>query len=727
MWKQFLLIIGLAVPLAAQTVSVTVQNSINTSVGLHGRHNLFMSTSFQPAEWDYTLFDALPGATAPLNQLLPRHLRVQAISEAIPQTTATAWNFAELNDLLSKIQGVGDHSPEFQYAAIPPYLGSTQGTLTTTPSAIPPFVDYATKMLQYYNTGGFDVNGTHYQAPVPYPITWWGILNEPDVNGVNYETYPTVYNALVPKLKAADPGMKAVALELCCFADHTWGTPWVPYFLQNVTAPVDAVALHHYATCNQRDLDTTLYGNTAEFITNALQYTIAQLASTKGMENVPVWITENNVNADYSNNGISACNPPETYVQDPRANNAFFAAWRPYMYSQAVKSGAQALHHWDFAADAEFGEINASTGSPLYSWWVDYYLSRFFPVPPGLVILSATSSDANVEVLAARNADGSVVVMAANHAIAKSTDNNGPGVAKTVNLNLSALGSFTYGTKVVIDSTTSAATGPTEVAFSPGASLSVNLNGYSVVFVRLAHEHAALASVTNAASGALAGTAGAIAPGEIVAIRGAALGPPEYAPMTHEHPKLVGTNIAGTRVLFGGQPAALLVASAGEVLAVVPYSVAGSTSTLVQVDYLGDLSTPVSVPVVATAPALFTVDGSGAGQAVAENPTGAMNSSSNPAHAGDTVRLYATGEGVTNSPYDAVVAGATPPQPLATVSATVGGQSATVAHASGVAGLPPGVLEVDVVVPSGLPAGAAQVLLSVGGTASAKGVTIAVE
>lgn len=723
-WKRVLLAIGLALPLASQTVSVTVQNSVDTSVGLHGRHNLFMSTSFQPAEWTFSTFQSIPGATVPLNKLLPRHIRLQAVSQAIPQTDTATWDFTELDGMLPYIQGAADHSPEFQFAAVPPYLGAAQEALEA-PAVVPLFVDYAKKMVQYYNTGGFDVNGTHFQSPVPYPFTWWGILNEPDGNYLDVVTYTNVYNTLVPQLKSIDPGMKAVALELSYDAPD-----WVPPFLQTVTAPVDAVALHHYPTCNQSSSDADLFASTAGFIQSSLQYTIDQLQATKGFENVPVWITENNVNADYEGaNGMSTCQPNQKFVLDTRGSSAFFAAWRPYMYSQAAKAGAQSLHHWVFAADKQYGEIDQSSGNLQLPLWVDYYLARFFPVPPGLDILKTSSSDPNIEVLTGRNADGSVVVMAANRSVASSSDNNGPGVPRTVNIDLSALGSFTFGTQVVIDSTTDAAGGPKEVSFQPGTNLQVSLNGYSVVFAHLGNRHATLSSAAEGGGvvGAASNVAGAVAPGEVVAIRGAALGTPGFTPMTYEHPKMIGTNIAGTRVLFDGQPAALLAASASEVVAVVPYSAAGNATTQVQVDYLGDMSAPVSVPVASTSPAVFTVSGTGTGQAVAENQAGSMNLEINPAHAGDTLRLYATGEGVTNSPYDAVLAGATPPQPVAQVTASIGGQTASVSRASGVTGMPPGILEVDVVVPSGLPAGPAEVLLTIGGATSPKGVTVSIE
>jgi len=62
----------------------TVQNSVNTSAGINGRLQQFMSTSFQPAEWDFDFFVRNPGATATLTNLNPQHIRLQGLSEAIP-------------------------------------------------------------------------------------------------------------------------------------------------------------------------------------------------------------------------------------------------------------------------------------------------------------------------------------------------------------------------------------------------------------------------------------------------------------------------------------------------------------------------------------------------------------------------------------------------------------------------------------------------------------------
>ena len=180
----------------------------------------------------------------------------------------------------------------------------------------------------------------------------------------------------------------------------------------------------------------------------------SNLATNALLANVPVWVTENNVNADYdAGNGISACNPGQTFVTDLRGSSPFFAAWRPYVFSQLGKAGVQALYHWDFDADQQFGEVDYNNDARQLSYWVDYWLGQMFPAAAGSTLLSYTSTDdADLETLPVLNTDGSVVVMISNHTIDNpASDNNGPGVAQNVLVDVSALGSFSSASLLVID------------------------------------------------------------------------------------------------------------------------------------------------------------------------------------------------------------------------------------------------------------------------------------
>ncbi len=92
--------------------------------------------------------------------------------------------------------------PSFMYDSSHNFLDPTYGQFAT----------YAQNLVQYYNTGGFtDAGGTFHKSPSPYPITWWGIYNEPNYNNVSPAQYVQLYNATVP----VDAGRRSDAEVRC--------------------------------------------------------------------------------------------------------------------------------------------------------------------------------------------------------------------------------------------------------------------------------------------------------------------------------------------------------------------------------------------------------------------------------------------------------------------------------------------------------------------------------
>jgi len=235
-----------------------------------------------------------------------------------------------------------------------------------------------------------------------------------------------------------------------------------------------------------------------------VQYIYQELKTVPKLAGVPVWVTENNVNADFStSNGQSQCTPGQTFVSDPRGTSAFFAAWRPYIFSQLGQAGIQSLYQWDFDADAQSGEIDYVTGTTYLSYWVDYYLTRYFPFcdpgAPGClgsgstILQSSTtepSSAQSVELLATRNADSSVVVMVSDHAVNAPSDDNGPGQARTVVVDVSALGPFSSGMQRTLDGGTNPIAGPAATNFTPSSQMTVRLGGYGTTFLTLSQASA---------------------------------------------------------------------------------------------------------------------------------------------------------------------------------------------------------------------------------------------
>lgn len=466
---------------STQPLQLTIGVFATIDTASTGQLALAMSTSFQPAEWDYQFFQNFPGAVAPLTALGPQHIRIQAVSQGVPQTSATTWDFSTLNAILNPVFTAADHSPEFQIAVAPAFMDDSNGHLT--PANFQAFAGYSANLVRYFNTGGFTAPDGMHASTSGFPIIYWGIFNEPNVNGVTSTGYTDLYNMTVPAMQAVDPTIKFVAIELADFNGQN--TSFVPEFVSGVTAQVDVVATHFYSTCNQKDSDATLFATVPDFA-NRVSYLYSELQTNPALVNVPVWITENNVNADYNKgNGISACNGT-TFVTDARGSSAFFAAWRPYMFSQMAKAGARALYHWDFAADAQYGEVDDQTGKPRLSYWVDYWLEHYFPSPPGATLLHySTTDDAEVETLAARNPDGSVVLMIANRAVASSSDDNGAGAPRAVLIDISQIGNFSSAKLLTIDANADLVNGPSESAVPLTPRIEVDFAGYGVAFLTL--------------------------------------------------------------------------------------------------------------------------------------------------------------------------------------------------------------------------------------------------
>ena len=481
-------------------IAASVGSNADATLGVSGKLDEFMSTSFQPAEGDFKFFQN-HAATEPalLSKLGPQHIRLQPLSQAVPMRAntgaATDWDFSILDAIVQPVLNVADNSPEFQIAVAPPFLNDpTTGHFVFTTANLQAFAQYCANMVKYYNTGGFTWGPslTKFVSP-SYPlhkITWWGIYNEYNINGMTPSEYIQLYDTVVPAMLAVDSTIKISAMELAVTDPTTDLPPFVAAPTSGgVNAQVNVVSTHFYPTCNQQDLDTTLFGRVPQMV-QYINYVYQELGTRADLKSVPIWVTENNVNADFPNsNGTSNCNPTQTFVLDPRGTSAFFAAWRPYVFSQLGKAGNQALYHWDYDADAQFGEVDFNTGSTYLSYWVDYWLGQMFPVTPGSpgpdilqLIVTETSS---AEILATKNADGSVVVMVADRAVHATTDNNGGGDPRTAIIDVSALGTFSSATSLTIDTRTSATGGPVPVNVAPAPKISVTLAGYGVTLLKL--------------------------------------------------------------------------------------------------------------------------------------------------------------------------------------------------------------------------------------------------
>jgi uncharacterized protein (TIGR03437 family) len=214
-----------------------------------------------------------------------------------------------------------------------------------------------------------------------------------------------------------------------------------------------------------------------------------------------------------------------------------------------------------------------------------------------------------------------------------------------------------------------------------------------------------------------------ISPGKIVVIYGSGLGPSNLTSYQINN-GLIASQLAETTVSVNGIPAPLIYTSATQVAAIVPYAVTGP-SAQVSLTYQGLASAQLSVPVATSAPSIFTLNQTGAGQAAAINVVdGTVNTAANPVRIGAYISLYATGEGQTTpAGVDGKVAsGPVFPQPNLNVTATVGGIPAVVQYAGGAPDEVAGVMQVNIQIPAGVQVGGyVPVVLQVGNAATTPG------
>jgi len=255
-----------------------------------------------------------------------------------------------------------------------------------------------------------------------------------------------------------------------------------------------------------------------------------------------------------------------------------------------------------------------------------------------------------------------------------------------------------------------------------------------------------ISAVINAASGAGGTSNVTVSPGEIISLFAPTNGQSPIGPAssvalnstTCPSPcTSVPTSMGGVTVTFlpGGYLAPLLYVSAGQINAVVPYQVAGIGNLSVEVKFLGQSSNAFPVTLATTAPGIFTAAG-GTGEAAINqyDPKGneSSNAASTPATAGWTIVLYLTGEGAvipaaaTGSVTVAASAPPYTPQPAAGQPTVLFNNStpATISFYGEAPGFVSGLMQMNVVVPSGAGTGAVPVTVTIGGNSTQAGVTV---
>jgi uncharacterized protein (TIGR03437 family) len=215
---------------------------------------------------------------------------------------------------------------------------------------------------------------------------------------------------------------------------------------------------------------------------------------------------------------------------------------------------------------------------------------------------------------------------------------------------------------------------------------------------------------------------GPVAPGEIVILTGVNTGP-AGDPIVAQ-PNADGTlplSVGNTQVFFDTFQAPILQVQNNQVMTIVPFEIAGQTSTLVQVQRNSVYSNPLLVQVTPNAPGVFTTAIPTQNVGTITNADGTANTTDNPAGVNTTLTIYYTGEGITDPPTltNTVNPAAAPfPVPLAPLTATIGGVDAPVTSSGPAPGLIAGLSMATITVPPGTAGGPLALILTSGSGAS---------
>jgi hypothetical protein len=432
--------------------------------------------------------DQTPASRALFNGLAPPLVRINATTDGLPGlplvmpagVTQADWNFSNLDAIVNDVRGAGGQVV-LDIAYAPQWMWDCS-TGTIRDATFAEFAAYMGRMVSYYNVGSFVAeNGSTITNPAGTTnrIGYWELWNEPDQRtlgcppggnpNIDPDQYVAMWNASVAAMLAVDPAIKLVG-PATSSAVPSNVSGYLPALIANATRKPDAVSFHAYGGWDNAQSDRFLFdGDVGCCGIAGIERGLAQVqAEAPG---IPVWITELNVNSAWSED-------------DPlqRPWTAFGVAWGASVFQRLARHGVGAIFEFQFAHPSlhQLSLIEIGTGQPLLPYWRDYYLARYFP--PGSTLVSASSSNPEVETLAARPPGSSDVrVLVVNRQV--DDTNGGVGLPATVLVTVEDLPRIVEVNVRQIDSATPPATGPELQTIKSATSVSLEFSGYGIALV----------------------------------------------------------------------------------------------------------------------------------------------------------------------------------------------------------------------------------------------------
>lgn len=192
-----------------------------------------------------------------------------AVAELEPPTReSTSWDFSLIDPYTTQFFKASENRPNIvNFSTIPAWMFKTEHPVTYPSDPNEPvwnytqgnelrdpsrkeLADYFERLVSWYTKGGFsDELGNWHASGHHFPIDYWEVLNEPDLeHQLTPEQYTKNYDAIVGAIQQIQPDMKFVGVAL---ADTTAQPEYFEYFLNpnnhKPGVPLDMISYHFYA------------------------------------------------------------------------------------------------------------------------------------------------------------------------------------------------------------------------------------------------------------------------------------------------------------------------------------------------------------------------------------------------------------------------------------------------------------------------------------------------
>lgn len=430
-----------------------------------------------------------PGAQARLNALHAPLVRIHVGDdgwpEAMPEVIYNNWDFSALNTLVNNVRATGGY-PLMNIKFAPDWMWTCKsfgGVGTIKDLTFNTFAKYMVRLVSYYNKGSMTTETGQVitnPAGTNNRIAYWEIWNEPDFSNetpchpadwsaaLTPKAYVTMWNAVVPQMRAIDPTLKLVG-PATANVDTGYTPEYIPTLMASATYKPDVVSFHGYGGWDNSQGDLEIFDGGSD--TDGLAYIVNGVDQVRAWApGKPIWMTEMNVNSDWGNDPAK------------RPWTAYGVAWGATAFRNLALKGVELINQFDIIDSPQFGLVSDTTGAPYLPYWNNKLLSQAFP--PGSTILSSSTSKSDILPLAVQKPDGTISILVVNRQVNSSTSVGGPGLPATVAVSLQGIAPTAISLQQ-IDGATNPATGPATVSLPVSTAPQVSFAGYGMAVLTI--------------------------------------------------------------------------------------------------------------------------------------------------------------------------------------------------------------------------------------------------